>query len=159
MGCVAAAEVEHIIMQQGVDDIERFADAAAPFLGTMRSPRFIADIVVIGLALVDRMMCQLKMRGEMAVREDGAAYAGAEREHYFEPAPRDDAEPLHFRIIEQTRRLAEAARDCHLEWIVFPRLCGEMRRRDDMAATDHARKADGNPVERRQPRDQACDRS
>jgi hypothetical protein len=54
------------------------------------APRLAADVFVVSLALVDRMLRQLEMGREPTLAEDRAAHAGAERQHDLEAAPRDD---------------------------------------------------------------------
>src|ERR1700724_4303570 len=62
-------------MQQGMDDLDRIEDAAIPLLGAMSEAGFGTDVVVVGLALVDRMLRQFKVGRECTVAEHRAAHA------------------------------------------------------------------------------------
>ena len=110
VGGVSATEIQHVIMQQGLNDLDRSKNAAIPFFGAMRVAGLVADVVVIGIALMDRVMGQLEVGREAAVAEHRAAHPRTKRQDDFKSGSGHDAQTLNFRVIEETCRLAEALR-------------------------------------------------
>jgi hypothetical protein len=144
---VAAAEIQYIIVKERIEDLDRLADAVAPFLRTLAPQGLAPDIIVIGLVVVDRMLRQFEMRHQHAIAEYRSASAGAERQHDLQSSPLDDSEALDLGVVVQTNRLAETLGQGGGQWEIAPWAVTEMRRREGSPIADHARKSHGNSIE------------
>src|SRR5262249_49613670 len=140
------------VVQERVDVLDDLEYALVPLLVAERLPRRVADILVVGLVLVDRVLCELEMRSKRAIAEDCAADAGTECQDDLEPVPLDDAESLDLGVVEQARRLAQTMRQSVRQRIANPAFALEVRRRNDPAIPHNSRKADGNAVVGRERR-------
>src|SRR5579862_9441423 len=66
---VAAAKIQHIVIHQGLNDGDRFLDAPIPFSATFGFENRVAEILVIGLVPMNRMLAELEMRQQRALLE------------------------------------------------------------------------------------------
>src|SRR5580765_5035158 len=87
---VAAADVEVVVVEQGVQDGDDVFQARIPFLAPDLLEFTVAEILVVSPIVVDRMMCQLQMRRDLAVTEEGTAEPGAEGDNELEALALDD---------------------------------------------------------------------
>lgn len=99
---IAAADMEDVVVDQRVH-------APAPFFNALAMQRGVADVLVVGLPLPDRMLGQFQMRHEIAVPEQRGANPGAERENHLEAIAFDEAEALYIGIVQHARWPTERA--------------------------------------------------
>src|SRR5215510_15696113 len=76
MPSVAATDVEHIVVQERVHHLDHPQDTPVPLLLSVPVQRVIADIVVVGASVVERMLRELEMGRQPSAREHSAADAG-----------------------------------------------------------------------------------
>src|SRR6266851_6947466 len=93
-GGVSSTQIQDVIVHERVDVLDDLEHALVPLPAAERLARGVADILIVGLVLVDRVLRQLEVWRERPVAEDRAADAGAERQHNLEPLPLDDPQPL-----------------------------------------------------------------
>ena len=122
-------------------------DPLVPLLLADLLERGAADILVIGHAAFDWMMRQLQMRHDPAVVEQRRAGAGAQGQHEFDALTLDRAEALHVGVVHDPHRLAPALRKLVLQIEAGQHLCAEIGRRQHLAFTHRAGKADRGSVE------------
>ena len=108
IGGISSAEIQRVVVQEGMDDLDRIPHAAIPLFEPARAAGFGTDVAVIGLIFVNWMMRELEVRRERAIGEHRAPDTRAESEHDFKPAPRDNPKALHLRIIEEASRFPKA---------------------------------------------------
>src|SRR5690606_8969855 len=77
---VAAAEVEMLVVQNGLEGGDHLGDAAAEPRAADTSELGVADALLVGLALLEGMVTQLEVGHEPPIDEERRAEAGAERE-------------------------------------------------------------------------------
>ena len=61
LNSVAATEIKYIVVKERVENLDRLANAAVPLLRAFASQGLTADVIVIGLVIVDRMLRQFEM--------------------------------------------------------------------------------------------------
>jgi len=133
-------------------------DALVPCLVAFSVERGVADIFVIGLFAVDRMMREFEMRQDPPVLEERRAGAGPERQHHFDPSTFDRAEPLHVGVVHDPHRLFPALGQCLLQVEAGPDFGAEMRCGQHPPVAHHARKPDRGAVELPKRRGSGIDR-
>ena len=105
----------------------------------------MAQLVLVRLALVERMMPELQV-DTMAVDENHRSEAGAERNHQFHAAAGNGAEALHVGIVGDAHRPLQRVVQLSLEREIVPALaqigCGIYD-----AVLDHPRKTHRNAIE------------
>src|SRR5260370_19721808 len=116
----------------------------------MSETGIVAEIFVVGLAPAERMMGELEMRRGPSLGKDGAAHSRAEGQHDLDSTTSDDPEALHLGVVEQTSWLSKETRDLRFQRKITPGRRSQIRRSEDPASPDHARKSDGDPLESRQ---------
>ena len=136
---------------------DRFPNPPVPFLSAMSEAGIVAEVFVVGLAPAERMMGELEVRCGPSFCKDGAAHSRAEGQHDLDATTSDDAEALHLGVVEQTSRLSKETRDLRFQRKITPGRRSQIRRSEDLASPDHARKSDGDALESRQRDDQFAD--
>ena len=104
---VAASDVEPVVVEQPVKIDECLVDALAPFPDADPPQCRVADLLVIGLALAERMVRQLRVRHQPPVEEQARADAGAERDDELEPGAAHDLETLEICVVGDADGSAE----------------------------------------------------
>src|SRR5690606_35971001 len=104
---VAAADVELPRVPDAEDVLRDAAHAAAPVLATELLERVAADVVLVGLLALERVVAELEVRHQAAVEEERRAHPRAERDHHLDALALDDAEPLHVGVVRDADRPAE----------------------------------------------------
>lgn len=170
MAGVAAAEVAPVEVDEGLQGGERPADAAAPFVRSDPGEGRVAQLLVVGLALAERVVGELEVRRQGAIEEQRRADPGAERDHHLEALAGHDGHALQVGVVGHPGRPTEPGADRPGEVEAAPGLAerrhdrraravlgDEVGSRDDVALADDAGEADRDAVVRGQRGDQARD--
>src|SRR5262245_16137356 len=112
--------------------------------------RLVAGILVVGLAIVERMLRQLQMWRKPTVHEHGAADAGSQGQDDLQSAAGKDAQALYLGIVEQARWALQTL--CHslFQRVSAPGFIAEVRRGHDAAAAHHTWKSNRDPLKARE---------
>ena len=146
---VAAAQVQHIVVQERVDGLNRLQNVSVPFLLSVTMQRLVAGVLIVGLSVVERVLRQLQMWRKPSIRKHGAADAGPQRQDDLQATARNDAQTLDLCIVEQPRRALQTLRHGRFQRVSAPGLLAEVGRSHDMAAAHDTGESDGDPVEAR----------
>src|SRR5215467_2553361 len=147
---VAAAQVKHIVVQERLNGLDRLQDAPIPPLLSAVMQRRVAGILVVGLAIVERVLRQLQMWRKPSVQEHCAADAGPQGQDDFQSAARNHAQALHLGIVEQPRWALQMLCHSRFQRESAPGFVAEVRRSYDVAAAHDTRKSDRDPLEARE---------
>jgi hypothetical protein len=146
---VAAAEVDHVRVEDGEDLVEHAAHPLVPLLPTDLAEGPVADVLLVGEFLAERVVGQLQVRDVDAVDEEGAAHAGAEGDHHLDALAGDGAVALHTRVVEGAGGLAGELFDLGAEGEAGPALV-EVGGGVCDVLLDHPREPHRHPVEGRE---------
>src|SRR5690606_3219831 len=154
---VAAAEMQHVVIEDRRELIEHFPDALAPFLFAQPLELGVADALLVRLSLLEWVMAELEVRHEVAIDEQGGAEAGPERQHELDPAPVDDAVALQIGVVDDAHGDARDPTKIAFEIVLLPRSSIEVRRGVHDAMNHDAGEAHRNAIERRLLREHLLD--
>ena len=109
--------------------------------------RRVADVFVVGLVAVHRVMRQLEVRHDLPVVKDRRAGAGAEGQHHLDALALDRAKALHIGIVHHAHRLLPALGERGLQIETGPQIGAEIGRGQHPPVAHGAGEADRNAVE------------
>src|SRR5215472_8231710 len=141
---------------QDVDDLR---NPLVPSLFSFFSTGGIADVLVIGLAAADRVVCEFEMGHHLAGAKNRRPGASAERQHHLDPMTFDRTKALDVRVVEDPDRFAETLGEHRLQIEVRQRLSAKVRRCDDPSIAYVTGKADRYLFERPQRRHHPLNRA
>ena len=104
---VAPADVEVVEEEQRVELGDRLADPGVPAVVADVLAGPLAQLLVVGLALAERLVGDLEVREEGAVEEQRGAEPGAEGDDELEALALDHRRALDVRVVGDLGRLAE----------------------------------------------------
>ena len=78
------------------------------FLTPIAPQRSVTQLLVVGLAVAERMVGQLEVRSKLSVEEQRRAYAGPEGDDELEPGAAHDVQALQVGVVGDPHRTAEA---------------------------------------------------
>src|SRR5262245_35666844 len=109
--------------------------------------RSLADVLVVNLALSNRMLTEFQMRRDPTLLEQRETHTSAHRQNAFEASTGDDAKTLDAGIIEHAHWLAQLLGHDRTKLEAMPLLGAKIRRRQDKIPAHHAREPDRHAVE------------
>src|SRR4051812_44127524 len=91
---VAATDIETVEVGQPAQIADRLLDALVPSLAADFLARRIAELLVVGLAIAERMMGELEMRCQAAIEVEPGAEPSPQRHHHLDPLAGDHRQAL-----------------------------------------------------------------
>src|SRR5258708_39641916 len=82
--------------------------------------RVLAELLLVRLALAERVVAELEVGDEHAVEKEARADSGAERDGELDPLPLDRAVALHVGVVGDVDRLRDSARERAAQVEVLP---------------------------------------
>src|SRR5580704_10222520 len=141
---VAAANVKPVVVERSLEILGRLAQPLVPPFLALLEQHPMAQLVLVSLALVERMMSEFEMDA-IAVDENHRAHASAERDDQFYTVSRDTAEALYVGIAGNPHRAFQRAPQLLLERKIVPSLAQVGRGIDD-AVLGHGRGYHRDPI-------------
>src|SRR5713101_9686354 len=138
---IATADIKPVVDERAFEVVERLTQELVPLLLALLRQRAAPQLVLVGLAGVERMMPELEM-DTAAVDEEHRAESGSERNHEFQSLPTHSSKSLHVSVVRHPHRTAELLLQRLSEVEAAPSFA-QVRSRIDDAVLDYARKADG----------------
>src|SRR5207344_1012425 len=117
-------------------------DPLVPLRGAGGLASRVAELLLVALALPERMMRQLQVRGQATIQVEGGAEAGAEGDDQLDPLALDRGQPLHVGVVANPGGPAKALGHRLAEIEAYPALVAQVGRGQDLAVADHTREAD-----------------
>lgn len=107
---VAAADVELVDVQEGVEHLDGGKDPFAPATVPDAAAGAVPEPILKGTASPERYERQFEVRRSRAVEEDRSPEACAERHHQLEPFAPNHREPVHVGVVQEAGRLPAGLR-------------------------------------------------